>query len=66
MKALLLSGYKHLRLTDLPTPSPRPSELLVQEASSYVTGQMLLVNGCISTARLAPPYQISPPAKGQP
>ncbi len=38
MKALLLSEYKHLAVTDLPMPAPGPEDVLVQVASCGICG----------------------------
>jgi L-iditol 2-dehydrogenase len=38
MKALLLSEYKHLEVTNLPTPTPGPDEVLVQVAACGICG----------------------------
>jgi L-iditol 2-dehydrogenase len=38
MKALLLSEYKHLEVTQLPTPTPGPQEVLVQVAACGICG----------------------------
>lgn len=38
MKALLLSEYKHLVLSDVPKPSPGPNEVLVQVAACGICG----------------------------
>src|SRR5277367_158276 len=38
MKALLLSEYKKLELTDLPRPAPGPDEVLVQVAACGICG----------------------------
>lgn len=38
MKALLLSSYRHLELTDLPTPQPRPDEVLIRVAACGICG----------------------------
>jgi L-iditol 2-dehydrogenase len=38
MKALLLSEYKHLALTDLPTPAPGAGEVLIQVAACGICG----------------------------
>ncbi|RSL17608.1 L-iditol 2-dehydrogenase [Edaphobacter aggregans] len=38
MKALLLSEYKHLKVTDLPMPSVEPDEVLVQVAACGICG----------------------------
>jgi L-iditol 2-dehydrogenase len=38
MKALLLSSYKHLELTDLPAPSPGSDEVLIRVAACGICG----------------------------
>jgi L-iditol 2-dehydrogenase len=38
MKALLLSEYRHLHLTDLPVPEPGPGEILVAVAACGICG----------------------------
>jgi L-iditol 2-dehydrogenase len=38
MKALLLSSYRHLELTDLPTPQPRSDEVLIRVAACGICG----------------------------
>ena len=38
MKALLLSRYRHLELADLPTPQPRPDEVLIRVAACGICG----------------------------
>src|SRR3977135_737697 len=38
MKALLLSKYRHLEITDLPDPSPGPDEVLVAVAACGICG----------------------------
>ena len=38
MKALLLSQYRHLELTDLPVPEPRPDEVLIRVAACGICG----------------------------
>jgi L-iditol 2-dehydrogenase len=38
MKALLLSSYKHLELTELPIPSPGPDEVLIRVAACGICG----------------------------
>ncbi|MCU1320369.1 MAG: Alcohol dehydrogenase zinc-binding domain protein [Acidobacteriaceae bacterium] len=38
MNALLLSEYKHLEVTDVPTPQPGPSDVLVQVAACGICG----------------------------
>jgi L-iditol 2-dehydrogenase len=38
MKALLLSEYNHLEVTDLPSPTPGPDELLIRVAACGICG----------------------------
>jgi L-iditol 2-dehydrogenase len=38
MKALLLSAYGHLKMQDLPKPTPGPDELLIQVAACGICG----------------------------
>ena len=38
MKALLLSGYKHLQIAELPKPSPGQGEVLVRVAACGICG----------------------------
>jgi len=38
MKALLLSQYRHLELTDLPVPEPRPDEVLIRVSACGICG----------------------------
>jgi L-iditol 2-dehydrogenase len=38
MKALLLSKYRHLEITDVPTPRPGPDEVLVRVAACGICG----------------------------
>jgi L-iditol 2-dehydrogenase len=38
MKALLLSKYRHLEITDIPTPAPGPEELLIRVAACGICG----------------------------
>ena len=38
MKALLLSNYRQLEITEVPTPSPGPDEVLVQVAACGICG----------------------------
>ncbi|MGA8502444.1 MAG: galactitol-1-phosphate 5-dehydrogenase [Candidatus Sulfotelmatobacter sp.] len=38
MKALLLSKYRHLEITDVPTPKPSPDEVLVRVAACGICG----------------------------
>ncbi|HEY9011148.1 MAG TPA: alcohol dehydrogenase catalytic domain-containing protein [Devosia sp.] len=38
MKALLLSSYNHLELTEMPQPAPAAGELLVEVAACGICG----------------------------
>lgn len=38
MKALLLSKYRHLEMTDLPAPAPGPDEVLIRVAACGICG----------------------------
>jgi L-iditol 2-dehydrogenase len=38
MKALLLSGYRQLEIVDVPTPQPRPDEVLIRVAACGICG----------------------------
>ncbi|MGA8151972.1 MAG: galactitol-1-phosphate 5-dehydrogenase [Terriglobales bacterium] len=38
MKALLLSSYRHLEITDIPAPTPGPDEVLVRVAACGICG----------------------------
>jgi len=38
MKALLLTTYNHLELTDLPVPTPAPDEVLIRVAACGICG----------------------------
>ncbi|MGB6431156.1 MAG: alcohol dehydrogenase catalytic domain-containing protein, partial [Candidatus Acidiferrales bacterium] len=38
MKALLLSKYRHLEITDIPVPAVRPGELLLRVAACGICG----------------------------
>ncbi|HSS96302.1 MAG TPA: galactitol-1-phosphate 5-dehydrogenase [Terriglobales bacterium] len=38
MKALLLSQYRHLEITDLPSPVPAPDEVLIQVSACGICG----------------------------
>ena len=38
MKALLLSQYQRLEVTDIPVPTPKPDELLVRVAACGICG----------------------------
>src|SRR5215471_6852430 len=63
MKALLLSEYGHLEVTDLPVPTLRPDELLVQVAACGICGSD--VHGYDgSTGRRIPPIVMGHEAAG--
>jgi L-iditol 2-dehydrogenase len=63
MKALLLSEYKQLEVTDLPTPIPGPQEVLVQVAACGICGSD--VHGYDgSTGRRIPPLVMGHEASG--
>ncbi len=38
MKALLLSSYRHLEITDIPAPTPGPKEILIRVAACGICG----------------------------
>ncbi|HEY7352691.1 MAG TPA: galactitol-1-phosphate 5-dehydrogenase [Terriglobales bacterium] len=63
MKALLLSEYKKLQLTDLPVPQPGPDEILVRVAACGICGSD--VHGYDgSTGRRIPPLVMGHEAAG--
>jgi L-iditol 2-dehydrogenase len=63
MKALLLSEYKHLEITNQPTPTPGPHEVLVQVAACGICGSD--VHGYDgSTGRRIPPLVMGHEAAG--
>jgi L-iditol 2-dehydrogenase len=63
MKALLLSEYKKLELTDLPRPKPGPGEVLVQVAACGICGSD--VHGYDGTSgRRIPPIVMGHEAAG--
>jgi L-iditol 2-dehydrogenase len=63
MKALLLSGYKHLEMVDLPEPVPGPGEVLVRVAACGICGSD--VHGYDgSTGRRIPPIVMGHEAAG--
>ena len=63
MKALLLSEYHHLEITDLPVPVPAPDELLIQIAACGICGSD--VHGFDgSTGRRIPPIVMGHEAAG--
>jgi L-iditol 2-dehydrogenase len=64
MKALLLSKYRHLEITDLPNPAPGPGELLVQVAACGICGSD--VHGYDgSSGRRIPPIVMGHEAAGR-
>ena len=38
MKALLLSEYKHLEITEMPSPKPAPDEVLIRVNACGICG----------------------------
>jgi L-iditol 2-dehydrogenase len=63
MKALLLSKYRHLEITDLPTPTPGPDEVLIRVAACGICGSD--VHGYDgSTGRRIPPLVMGHEAAG--
>jgi L-iditol 2-dehydrogenase len=64
MKALLLSKYRHLQLTDLPQPSPGPGEVLIRVAACGICGSD--VHGYDgSSGRRIPPIVMGHEAAGR-
>jgi L-iditol 2-dehydrogenase len=64
MKALLLSKYRHLEITDLPDPTPGPGEILVKVAACGICGSD--VHGYDgSSGRRIPPIVMGHEAAGQ-
>lgn len=64
MKALLLSKYRHLEITDLPKPIPGPGELLVKVAACGICGSD--VHGYDgSSGRRIPPIVMGHEASGR-
>ena len=64
MKALLLSKYRHLEITDLPKPTPGPGELLVKVAACGICGSD--VHGYDgSSGRRIPPIVMGHEASGR-
>jgi len=64
MKALLLSKYRHLEITDLPTPTPGPGEVLVRVAACGICGSD--VHGYDgSSGRRIPPIVMGHEAAGR-
>ena len=63
MKALVLSEYKHLELSDIPQPEPGPGEVLIQIAACGICGSD--VHGYDgSTGRRIPPLVMGHEAAG--
>jgi L-iditol 2-dehydrogenase len=63
MKALLLSAYNHLEVTDLPSPTPGSDELLIQVSACGICGSD--VHGYDgSTGRRIPPIVMGHEAAG--
>ena len=64
MKALLLSKYRHLEITDLPNPTPGPGEILVKVAACGICGSD--VHGYDgSSGRRIPPIVMGHEAAGR-
>src|SRR6516165_1479565 len=64
MKALLLSQYKHLEMTDLPVPRAEPDEVLVRVAACGICGSD--VHGYDgSSGRRIPPIVMGHEAAGR-
>jgi len=64
MKALLLSKYRHLEITDLPNPVPGPGEILVKVAACGICGSD--VHGYDgSSGRRIPPIVMGHEAAGR-
>jgi L-iditol 2-dehydrogenase len=64
VKALLLSKYRHLEITDLPKPTPGPGELLVKVAACGICGSD--VHGYDgSSRRRIPPIVMGHEASGR-
>jgi L-iditol 2-dehydrogenase len=64
VKALLLSKYRHLEITDLPKPAPGPGELLVKVAACGICGSD--VHGYDgSSGRRIPPIVMGHEASGR-
>jgi L-iditol 2-dehydrogenase len=64
MKALLLSKYRHLEITDLPDPTPGPGEILVKVAACGICGSD--VHGYDgSSGRRIPPIVMGHEAAGR-
>jgi L-iditol 2-dehydrogenase len=64
MKALLLSQYRHLEITDLPAPVPGPDEVLIRVAACGICGSD--VHGYDgSSGRRIPPIVMGHEAAGQ-
>jgi L-iditol 2-dehydrogenase len=63
MKALLLTKYRHLEITDVPTPIPGPDEVLIRVAACGICGSD--VHGYDgSTGRRIPPLVMGHEAAG--
>src|SRR5215813_14206149 len=64
MKALLLSQYKHLEITDVPAPTPAADEVLIRVAACGICGSD--VHGYDgSSGRRIPPIVMGHEAAGQ-
>ncbi len=64
MKALLLSKYRHLEITDLPVPEPAPDEVLIRVAACGICGSD--VHGYDgSSGRRIPPIVMGHEAAGR-
>ena len=64
MKALLLSGYKHLEIVELAEPKPGPGEVLVRVAACGICGSD--VHGYDgSSGRRIPPIVMGHEAAGR-
>ena len=64
MKALLLSKYRHLKIADLPNPTPGPGEILVKVAACGICGSD--VHGYDgSSGRRIPPIVMGHEAAGR-
>src|SRR5271167_1783878 len=63
MKALLLSSYRHLEITDIPAPTPGPNEILIRVAACGICGSDIHgYDG--STGRRIPPLVMGHEAAG--
>jgi len=64
MKALLLSKYRHLEITEIPAPTPVPGEVLVRVAACGICGSD--VHGYDgSSGRRIPPIVMGHEASGR-